>query len=269
MDVPYDEEGGSAVTGEDRSILYRAFHTALLGRAEQDSGGVDGGGQDSGDHGLHPAIKTEVEETVMDCVNIHDDLMNDSAEVGHVKSEEILDDTVCDTDVKNESEETCHDDSLVTNLNSVMEENYDVFKSELEKCDYQATKKINLTTERQTVDEDAGYQCTQCDFQATQQADLKIHIQAVHEGIKYQCTQCDYQATKQSHLKIHIQAVHEGIKYQCPQCDYQATAKGYLKIHIQAVHEGIKYPCTQCDYQATTKRNLKTHMQAVHEGNKY
>ena len=166
MDVPYDEEGGSAVTGEDRSILYRAFHTALLGRAEQDSGGVDGGGQ-GGDHGLHPAIKNEVEETVMDCVNIHDDLMNDSDAVGHVKSEGILDDTVCDTDVKNESEETCDDDSLVTNLNSVMEENYDVFKRELEKCDYQATKKINLSIERQTVGESAGFQCTQFDYLTT------------------------------------------------------------------------------------------------------
>ena len=137
MDVPYAEEEGSAVSGEDRSILYTAFHTALLDRAEQDGGGVDGGGQDSGDHGLNPVIKHEVEETAMDCVNIHDDLMNDKNGVGYVKSEGILDNTLCGNDVKYESEETCADDSAVANLNSVVEENHDVFKSELEKSDYQ------------------------------------------------------------------------------------------------------------------------------------
>ena len=50
MDVPHAEEGGSAVSDKDRSILYTAFHTALLDRAEQDRG----------DHGLHPAINNKV-----------------------------------------------------------------------------------------------------------------------------------------------------------------------------------------------------------------
>ena len=61
------------------------------------------------------------------------------------RSVRILEDTLCG----NESEETsCDDESLATNLNSVIEENYDVFKSELEKCDYQETKKTNLTRDK-------------------------------------------------------------------------------------------------------------------------
>ena len=47
------------------------------------------------------------------------------------------------------------------------------------------------------------YQCNQCDYQATKKSNLTAHQQSLHEEKKYQCNQCDYQATAKSSLCRH------------------------------------------------------------------
>ena len=143
--------------------------------------------------------------------------------------------------------QTSQENSIIT---EDIEEDFEIFKKELS----------DQSDERGNDSPIMEHQFTE----ATQKVNLKKNIQSVHEDIEYQCSQCDYQATRKDNLKTHIQSVHEGIKYPCTQCDYQATREDSLKTHIQSVHEGIKYPCTQCDYQATTKGHLKRHIQSVH-----
>ena len=287
------------MSGEDRSNLYTAIHTALLDRAGQEGGGQDcalhggqdsagqesvgqfyggqniggqysggqesagqdsggqySGGQKSGSQGqqtkfdnrdvLHTAMKKEAVETAMECVNIHDvaldNLMDDKTGVGTVKSEGILDTALCDTAVENESEETCDDDSLVTNINSFMEENYDVFKCELKMCDHQETQKRNL--ERNVFSYD------QSQDEPSSNVLLKIPQDTPHQDMQNR-------------------TVHEGVKFHCEQCGHQATSKGCLARHEREVHEGVKYPCGQCGLQFNRKESLARHKRAVHEGVKY
>ena len=71
------------------------------------------------------------------------------------------------------------------------------------------TKHENLNI--QSKHEILKYPCNKCDYQATKKSNLTTHIQSLHKGVKYACNQCDQQFTAQRSLKMHIQSKHKGI----------------------------------------------------------
>ena len=53
------------------------------------------------------------------------------------------------------------------------------------------------------------FDCDKCDYQATFKINLKEHIESKHQGIKYDCDKCDNQATLKRNLKEHTESKHQ------------------------------------------------------------
>jgi DNA-directed RNA polymerase subunit RPC12/RpoP len=100
--------------------------------------------------------------------------------------------------------------------------------SSFSQCEYQAIKKISLTTHKLSVHGGKKYKCSS---QFTQHANLTSHRQSVHVGIKYNCSQCISKFSRKGNFTKHTQLMHEGKRHKCSQCDYQATVKGHLTRH--------------------------------------
>ena len=79
-------------------------------------------------------------------------------------------------------------------------------KCHFDGCEYENIR-LYKVTEHIKVKHEEGikYACNKCEYQATTPVNLSSHIQCIHEGVKYPCNQCDYQGSKaalRQHLKI-------------------------------------------------------------------
>jgi uncharacterized Zn-finger protein len=142
-------------------------------------------------------------------------------------------------------------------------------------CDYQATRKSNLTQHINTVHRGIHkFKCDQCENSFTASRSLARHIQSVHSKIRFVCTfqGCDNSYSRQGDLNNHIKSFHEGQEHRCDQCGKVLSAERSLKKHIQTIHsDGQQFVCSfdNCGKVFTKNGNLKVHIKSAHEGVRY
>jgi uncharacterized Zn-finger protein len=141
-------------------------------------------------------------------------------------------------------------------------------------CDYQATRKSNLTQHINTVHRGIHkFKCDQCESSFAESGNLAKHIQSVHDKVRFVCTVegCDKSYSLKSYLINHIKSFHEGHEHRCDQCGKVLSTNANLKQHIQNVHSDKRFICSfdNCGKSFTRSSHLKSHVKSAHEGVRY
>lgn len=118
----------------------------------------------------------------------------------------------------------------------------------------------NASSEIESVEKTAKFNCTQCPYKCQSPAILKIH-ERTHTGEKpFSCKFCDYKSGQKNNVAKHILVHMKEKPFRCQYCDYRCAQKNNLVVH-ERTHTGYKpFACSYCDYRTVQKPNLVKHM---------
>ncbi|CAH1780047.1 unnamed protein product [Owenia fusiformis] len=85
----------------------------------------------------------------------------------------------------------------------------DLFKCEVEGCEFKCTKKQNLKYHKLTHTKEKPHQCEQCGQSFTLLKNMKRHKLMHSKILRCKCPQCDFGTTRMDKLRDHLQKQHQ------------------------------------------------------------
>ncbi|XP_064089283.1 uncharacterized protein LOC135203490 isoform X2 [Macrobrachium nipponense] len=124
-----------------------------------------------------------------------------------------------------------------------------------------------LANVEELVEENGLYSCKICKKQYTSAAELKQHKASHWETRLFFCNICKKDFRQYANLVRHKEGVHERLKpHSCSVCNKSFHTVSQLNIHRNAVHEKIRsYQCDTCPMKFSCKFNMLRHREKVHE----
>ena len=191
-------------------------------------------------------------------------------------------------DKKQEEGGSFESDHLKVEINSDVEsgnEAGDFEKEDIEEFDdvedeYKDGKEEAKNTEvsHNVPKEEGTFPCDKCDYVATKKINLHQHTKRLHSGLDFTCSHCHEEFGNETKLNRHILKEHDVERLQCQHCDFEALKPRSMEAHKAVKHKDLGYgrekvdsqvreSCEECGRSFKNASTLWHHVQKFHLDN--
>ena len=196
----------------------------------------------------------------------------------------------CKQEDKQEEEEgTFESDLLKVEINSDIDEHSGNEIEDFEKEDTEELedaedepkdeiKEAKEVSSNDVVTEEGTFPCEKCEYVASKKVNLVQHTKRLHSGLSFTCSHCHEEFGNEIKLNKHILKEHDVEKLQCQHCDFEALKPRSLEAHKAMKHRDLGYgrekvdmqgreTCEECGRSFKNPSTLWHHMQKFHLDN--